>query len=74
MKYDLLLKGGHLVDPKNGVDKLLDIGIKGGKVEDVKQYSLPDGSRRAIIVIKKISQTSTKYPRPSAKMKKQPLK
>ncbi len=35
MKYDLLLKGGRLVDPKNGVDKLLDIGIKGGKVEDV---------------------------------------
>lgn len=50
------------------------IRLLGGKVEDVKQYSLPDGSRRAIIVIKKISQTSTKYPRPSAKMKKQPLK
>lgn len=49
------------------------VRILGGSVEDVKRFSLPDGSRRAIILIRKISQTPTKYPRPSGKMKKHPL-
>lgn len=35
MKYDLVLQKGRLVDPKHGVDAVLDIGIQGGKVVDV---------------------------------------
>ena len=46
----------------------------GGKIERVEEYALPDGDKRTLIVIKKISQTPTKFPRPSAKIKKQPLK
>ncbi len=30
--YDLLLKGGHVIDPANQVDRLIDLAIAGGKV------------------------------------------
>lgn len=46
----------------------------GGKIEKVLTYPLPDGSGRTIVLIRKISQTPTKYPRISAKIKKQPIK
>lgn len=31
-KFDLLLRGGHVVDPRNGLDAVRDLGIAGGKV------------------------------------------
>src|SRR5207253_3954318 len=34
-KYDLLLRGGHLVDPRNGIDAVRDVAIAGGKVAAV---------------------------------------
>src|SRR6266542_2986152 len=34
-KYDLLLKGGHVIDPKNGVSAVRDVAIAGGKVAAV---------------------------------------
>ena len=49
------------------------IRLLGGEVEAVKKYELPMGARRAIVLIRKISQTPTKYPRLSAKIKKEPL-
>jgi len=36
MKFDVLLKNCHLVDFKNDIDAVMDIGIRGGKVEEVK--------------------------------------
>lgn len=45
----------------------------GGKTEAVEKYQLPEESRRAIVVIRKISQTPTKYPRTAAKMAKTPI-
>ena len=32
---DLLIKGGHVIDPKNGIDRVMDVGIKQGKVARV---------------------------------------
>ena len=49
------------------------IKLLGGKTESVNCFSLPDGSERTIIVIKKISQTPTKYPRSSSAILKKPL-
>lgn len=46
----------------------------GGKTESLNSFKLPDGSERTIIVIKKISQTPTKYPRSSSAILKKPLK
>ena len=27
--YDILIKGGHVIDPKNGIDEMRDVGISG---------------------------------------------
>ena len=35
MQYDLLLKGGHVIDPKNGVDAKRDVAIADGKIAAV---------------------------------------
>ncbi len=34
-QYDLLLKGGHVIDPKNGVDAKMDVAVLNGKVAKV---------------------------------------
>src|SRR4051794_27414725 len=34
-RFDLLLKGGHVIDPKNGIDAVRDIGIAAGKIAAV---------------------------------------
>jgi dihydroorotase len=34
-QYDLLLKGGHVIDPKNNVDAVRDVAIKEGRVAAV---------------------------------------
>jgi dihydroorotase len=34
-QYDLLLKGGHVIDPKNHVDAIRDVAIKDGKIAKV---------------------------------------
>ena len=36
MKYELLLKGGHVIDPANGVDTIADVAIRRGRIEAVK--------------------------------------
>lgn len=30
--YDLLLKGGHVIDPKNKLSRLMDVAVAGGKI------------------------------------------
>ena len=35
MDYDLLLKGGHLIDPKNQWDGIADVAVKDGKIAAV---------------------------------------
>ena len=34
-QYDLLLKGGHVIDPKNGIDGPMDVAIADGKIARV---------------------------------------
>jgi dihydroorotase len=36
-RYDLLLKGGHVIDPANHVDGRFDVAISGGKIAAVDQ-------------------------------------
>lgn len=33
--YDLLLKGGHVIDPKNNIDRVMDVAISAGKIARV---------------------------------------
>ncbi|MGN0635722.1 MAG: 16S rRNA (guanine(527)-N(7))-methyltransferase RsmG [Acutalibacteraceae bacterium] len=50
------------------------IHLLGGRIEKIHTFSLRDAGERTLIFIKKLSQTPPKYPRPSAKIAKQPLK
>lgn len=49
------------------------IKMLGGRLEEVRDYALPSGDKRRIMIIKKISQTPTKYPRSFANISKKPL-
>lgn len=49
------------------------IEILGGSNPEIFKEILPDESCHSLIAIKKISQTPTKYPRPSGKITKTPL-
>lgn len=49
------------------------IRLLGGEITDKKTFFLSDGGERTLITIKKISQTSPKYPRVSAQIAKKPL-
>lgn len=48
--------------------------LLGGKIERDEVFSLTREMPRRLLFIKKISQTPSKYPRPSAKIAKNPLK
>jgi dihydroorotase len=39
-RYDLLLKGGHVIDPANHVDGVMDVAVSGGKIAAVEK-SIP---------------------------------
>lgn len=49
------------------------IKLLGGELADVKEYKLPNGDGRMLITVKKISQTSSKYPRNSGQIAKKSL-
>lgn len=45
----------------------------GGEIERIKDYTIPNGDNRRLVVVRKISHTPTKYPRSSANISKKPL-
>lgn len=49
------------------------IKILGGKITEVKDYTITNGDNRRLFVVEKISQTPTKYPRNPSMIKKKPL-
>ena len=48
MAFDLVLKGGHVIDPKNGIDEARDVGINGNKIAAV-DVNLPTGDAGKIV-------------------------
>ncbi|MBI3684246.1 MAG: amidohydrolase/deacetylase family metallohydrolase [Acidobacteria bacterium] len=44
--YDLLLKGGHVIDPKNKISGLMDVAIAGGKIAAVAPNIAASQARR----------------------------
>lgn len=45
---DLLLKDGHVIDPKNGIDEEMDVGIAGDTVATVASEISPDRADRVV--------------------------
>ena len=48
--YDLLLRGGHVMDPRNGVDAPMDLAIRGGRIAAVAAHIAPSDARQTIDV------------------------
>ena len=49
-QYDLILKGGHVIDPKNHVDTVEDIAVKDGLVAEVASHIDPKQAVKTIAV------------------------
>ncbi len=45
---DILLKGGHVIDPKNNIDAKMDVAISGGKIAQVAP-DIPTGSAKKVV-------------------------
>ncbi|MEO3854355.1 amidohydrolase family protein [Acrocarpospora sp. B8E8] len=50
MEYDLLIRGGRVLDPGQAIDGVLDVAITGGRVSALGQDILADQARRVIDV------------------------
>ncbi len=48
--YDLLFKGGHVIDPENGVDGRMDVAIAGGKIAAVARSVASARARKTVNV------------------------
>jgi len=46
--YDLLVKGGHLIDPKNGIDARMDVAVLNGEVARVAR-DITDSSSEVVL-------------------------
>jgi dihydroorotase len=49
-QYDLLLKGGHVIDARNGISAVRDVAIANGKIAAVAQNIAASRARRTIDV------------------------
>lgn len=73
----LLKVGGTYVSMK-GTDSEARLGMNavktlGGEIDNIISFELPNGDKRNLIFIKKISQTPTQYPRNAKKISTKPL-
>jgi dihydroorotase len=50
VKYDLLLRGGHLIDPRNGISAVRDVAIKDGKIAAVGSAIDMSGAAKVVDV------------------------
>ena len=46
--YDLLIKGGHVIDPANRIDGVLDVAVSGNRIARVAP-AIPDSQGRKVI-------------------------
>ena len=74
----LVKVGGCFIALKAEIDEELvqarkAISTLDSKVESVEKFTLPDDSTRCLVIIKKISQNSSVYPRNGGRIKKSPL-
>src|ERR1043166_9436323 len=49
-QVDILLKGGHVIDPKNKIDEQMDVAITNGKISQVAKNISPHQAKKVIDV------------------------
>ena len=47
-QYDLLVKGGHLIDPKNQINAVVDVAVADGKIAQVAA-NIPASQTKLVI-------------------------
>lgn len=73
-----LIKAGGTFIAMKGAEDEAELGenavkVLGGKIEQVVYLKLPNGDTRNLVVVKKLSQTPSKYPRRIKKITSKPL-
>lgn len=73
-----LIKAGGTFIALKGAEDEAELGenavnVLGGKIEQVVYLKLPNGDTRNLVVVKKLSQTPSKYPRRTKKITSKPL-
>ena len=53
-KHDLMIRGGHVIDPANGLDAMLDIGIRNGRISAIEPSIDPERADRIYDAVGKI--------------------
>ena len=48
--YDLLLKGGNVIDPRNGVNAPMDVAVSGNKIARVAESIAPTDAKKTVDV------------------------
>jgi dihydroorotase len=48
--YDLVLQGGHVIDPRNGIDAVRDVAIKDHRIAAVAEHILPGPAAKVVDV------------------------
>lgn len=69
--YFVAMKGNAPEEEINGAKRA--IKEMGGKIEEVKEIVLPSGINHCLVIIKKVLNTPSKYPRKAGKPGKEPL-
>ena len=54
MPYDVLLRGGRVIDPAQGLDGVLDVAIQDRRVAVVRAAIPPDSAREVLDVAGKL--------------------
>ncbi len=49
-RYDLLLKGGHVIDPKNSINQPMDVAVTGSKIARVAENISPTEAKQTVDV------------------------
>lgn len=47
-EYDMVIRGGHVIDPANGIDRVMDVAVKDGKIAAVEN-NIPDQTAKKVI-------------------------
>ena len=46
--YDILIKGGHIIDPVNNIDQVIDLAIKGNKIAAIEKEISANQAKKVV--------------------------
>ncbi len=47
-RYDILLKGGHVIDPKNSINRVMDVAVANGKIASIADNIAPSDAKKTV--------------------------